>query len=167
MKRSMISPAIVLITLSAACSTLNPPLEERRAVNAWMVSSLSDTAINRAIIVQHTLYPYHFDLDGETLNELGKHDLRVLAAHYKEHPGQLNLPRGNTAEAFYKARIATVIKTLADAGVEKDRITLADALPGGDGMVSERLLNILEYEATDSALRQARSVAGASTGGPS
>lgn len=164
MKRLMILSAIVLLALSAACRTLNPPLEERRAVNAWMVSSLSDTAINRAIIVQHTLYPYHFDLDGETLNELGKHDLRVLAAHYEEHPGQLNVPRGDTTEALYTARIATVIKTLADAGVEKDRITLADALPGGDGMVSERLLNILEYEATDSAVNQARTVAGASTG---
>lgn len=167
MKRSMISPVIVLTTLTAACSTLNPPLEERRAVNAWMVSSLSDTAINRAIIVQHTLYPYHFNLDGETLNDLGKHDLGILAAHYKEHPGQLNLSRGDTAEALYTARIATVIKTLADTGVEKDRITLADALPGGDGMVSERMLNILEYEAGDSAHGEARRVAGASTGGPS
>jgi len=167
MKWSMISPAVVLIALSAACSPLNPPLEERRAVNAWMVSSLSDTAINRAIIVQHTLYPYHFDLDGATLNDLGKHDLEVLAAHYKEQPGQLNLSRGNTAEALYTARIATVIKTLADAGVEKDRITLADALPGGDGLASERMLNILEYEAGDSARGEARTVAGASTGGSS
>jgi hypothetical protein len=133
----------ILIAVVAGC---NPQPEERRQENIWLRKSISDTAMNQAIIAQYTLFPYHFISNSPMLNGLGRHDLDVLASHFSRHLGDLNVRQGDVATALYEARVATVIDALADAGVERDRINIGDALPGGDGMTSERVLSILGVE---------------------
>ena len=130
----------ILIAAAAGC---NPQPEDRRQQNIWLRESISDTAINQAIIAQYSLFPYHFISNSPMLNELGRHDLDVLASHFSQHPGDLNVRQGDVETALYEARVATVIDALAGAGVDRDRITVVDSLPGGEAMTSERVLNIL------------------------
>ena len=121
--------------------------EQAGPLNVWLAESVTETAVNRAIIAQQTIYPYHSVPDAPGLNELGRHDLEVLSAHYAENPGRLNIRQGDAPPTLYQARAATVIETLAKAGVDIDRVTIADEFPGGDGMSSERVLTILEVGA--------------------
>lgn len=145
----------MLVVLITGCTVTGPALEERTALearaaalearaalNAWLVNTFEDAAIDNAIIVQYTLFPYHFVNNAAALNELGRHDLDVLAAHYKGHPGPLNVRQGGVPAELYEARVREVTWQLVMAGVDRDRITVADGLPGGDGMESERVLMI-------------------------
>lgn len=153
MKHLMKFAMSVLIAAAAGC---NPQADDRRQQNIWLRKSISDTAINQAILAQYTLFPYHFISNSPKLNELGRHDLDVLASHFSQHLGDLNVRQGDVATALYEARVATVIDALADAGVERDRITVVDALPGGDAMTSERVLSILDADGDAAVERQWR-----------
>ena len=70
-----------------------------RTFDVELVNTLNNIEVENAIITQHTLYPYHFVTDGEELNELGQRDLMVLARHFKEHPGVLNIRQGDGTPA--------------------------------------------------------------------
>ncbi len=110
-----------------------------------MVRTLNNVGVENAIITQHTLYPYHFVPDGEKLNELGQRDFAVLARHFTEHPGLLNVRQGEgIAPELYKARVAYVTNRLREAGIEAGRVRLADNLPGGPGLPSEQVVTILQ-----------------------
>jgi hypothetical protein len=117
----------------SACQSTYPNGDEQREMNTASLNLLNKATVDQAIITQHTLYPYHF-LDGSaSLNELGERDLSVLAAHYAEHPGAINVYRGNASEALHRDRLQTVRQELAHAGVDLNRMTVGDGLPGGDG----------------------------------
>jgi hypothetical protein len=116
-----------------------------------MVRTLNNVGVENAIITQHTLYPYHFVPDGEKLNGLGQRDFAVLARHFGEHPGQLNVRRGEgTSPELYKARVAYVTDRLNEAGIEPGRVKVTDGMPGGPGTTSERVVTILQKEAEGS-----------------
>jgi outer membrane protein OmpA-like peptidoglycan-associated protein len=144
--RLTISIAAIVVAVTLGCAEPEPKVEQRSALNAWLADSVGETAINRAIVLQGTVFAYHFVLNGASLNELGEHDLSVLASHYRENPGALSIRRGNADADLYEARVAAVLDALAQAGVDRSRITTADTLPGGEGITSERLLMILESE---------------------
>jgi len=106
--------------------------------------------VENAIIAQHTLYPYHFVPDGERLNELGRRDFSVLARHFAEHTGSLNIRRGKTPAELYEARVSFVIESLKEAGIGTGRVRISDHMPGGSGMPSERVVTILQKTAEGS-----------------
>jgi hypothetical protein len=149
MKRNMMITLSILTVSATACHSTQRYQEARKPFNTWAVGSIRDSAINQAIVTQGTLFPYHFDPHAGTLNELGLHDLGVLAEYHKEHPGNLNLPRGLTSDDLYERRVAAVATILSKSGVSKDRITIVNALPGGEGMPSERVVVILENQLTE------------------
>lgn len=133
------------IAVSAAgCSDEGMPKD--RAVNSALICSYNDMAINNAIIVQHTLFPYHFVSDGAMLNELGAHDLRILAEHYRDYPGPLAIRQGDTPKELYDARLTYVRQALVTAGVAAERIKVCDGTAGGDGANAERVLTVLDRE---------------------
>ncbi len=66
----------------------------RKKLDTELVNTVNNIQVENAIVTQHTLYPYHFVTDGAGLNDLGQRDLMVLARHYKEQPGALNVRRG-------------------------------------------------------------------------
>ncbi|MBA7588160.1 hypothetical protein ES708_30210 [subsurface metagenome] len=117
---------------------------DKSLINAELVNALNDTAMRNAIISQHTVFPYHFLKNSDKLNELGERDLAVLAGHFKDNPGQLNVCRNNTTENLYQARVDFVLNRLQETGVAVDRISVSDGMPGGPGMPSERVLSIME-----------------------
>ena len=144
MRQAKILAAGAALMLMAACETAEPRYEQRASLNAWLADSIHNAAMENAIIAQHTLFRYQFVRNAALLNELGMRDLNILAAHFKQHPGRLNIRRGDVAADLYHARVKRVVEVLTKAGVDTDAIRVSDALPGGDGMPSERVLTILE-----------------------
>jgi hypothetical protein len=119
---------------------------EDRVTDAFFVRSVQDTAMKNAIIAQHTLFPYHFVPNGDDLNDLGKVDFNVLANHLREHPGELNVRRGDVTKELYEARVKRVRDRLEAYGIPAASIAIADGLPGGPGMASENVIRILKEE---------------------
>jgi hypothetical protein len=115
-----------------------------RLINSQLVKSYNDIAMQNAIVSQHTLFPYHFVTDGAELNELGQRDLAALTSHFINHAGHLNIRRHNTPGDLYEARINLVLARLQEAGIDMERMSISDDMPGGAGVSSERMLVILE-----------------------
>jgi len=143
---AMLLAGVILAAMCGCEPADNPKRDGVAKIDKWLVNSFSDAAINNAIIRQHTLFPYHFTPDSPELNELGRRDLGVLAAHYREHPGKLNIRRGDVSNELYDARVKAVGEMLAEANAQTQRIQIRDELPGGDGMVSEKVVIILLRE---------------------
>ena len=147
-----------VVAVGLACSLLSGCKEDARTaadqrMDKELVRTLNNVGVENAIITQHTLYPYHFVPDGDQLNELGQRDFAVLARHFTEHPGLLNVHQGEGISAeLYKARVAFVTSRLKEAGIEPGRVNVTDGMPGGPGMPAERVVTILQ-KTTDSASR--------------
>ena len=117
---------------------------DKGAVNRAVVDTYSDLAIQNAIIAQHTLYPYHFVPNSVDLNDLGRRDLSVLTEHFKENPGNLTVQQGSVEGVLYQSRAQMVYEKLMEAGIPQDKINITDGMPGGSGMPSVTVIEILE-----------------------
>ncbi len=140
------------IVICLACSLVigcqdQTQSQANQNLDVELVKTINNVGVENAIITQHTLYPYHFVTDGEKLNELGRRDFAVLARHLAEHPGILNIRRAETGAELYDARVAHVLNALKEAGVETNRVSVSDGMPGGSGMSSERVVTVLQKEA--------------------
>ena len=145
MKIGVVIEMILCCILFCGCNeTAKEKDIDKSLINAELVNALNDTAMRNAIISQHTIFPYHFAENSDKLNELGGRDLSVLAGHFKDNPGPLNVRRNNTTEELYQARVNFVLNRLKQAAVETSRISVSDGMPGGDGMPSEKVLNIMK-----------------------
>ena len=69
-----------------------------------------------------------------------------MTSHFIKYPGQLNIRRGKITADLYEARINMVYERLLEAGIDKKRISISDAMPGGSGITSERMLIILSQK---------------------
>lgn len=111
-----------------------------------MVTALQEPPVDNAIVAQRTLYPYHFVMDSAALNDLGQRDMDILACHFKNKTGQINVYRGDTPEPLYQARLMTVTRALANCSISAKTVKVGDGLPGGDGISSERAILVLERD---------------------
>lgn len=143
MRRHFVLAACLILSLAAGCREYQYERQDNRNLDVELVKSLNQIGVDNAVIAQQTLYPYHFVQDGEKLNDLGCHHLSILAGHYAEHEGTLNIRRGETSPELYEARMVHVIEELKKAGVDTDRMAIADGMPGGSGMPSERVVKIM------------------------
>ena len=149
-KNNCVMKTVFVVELALLCvflgsCTHRKPVNEGQ-MNAGLITAYNDTAMENAIITQHSLYPYHFVNNSEQLNELGRRDLSVLAKHFKEYPGQLDISRDGTSENLYKARLAYVTGQLKKDGVDISKLTISDGLPGGSGMASNDVVQIKEAD---------------------
>ncbi len=144
--RIVIETVICCVLIGGCAGTVGEEGLDKRLLDEELANTLNDTAIRNAILSQHTLFPYHFINNSNRLNELGEFDLNVLANHFLKNPGQLNIRRDDAPEELYQARVSFVLERLEDAGVESEKITFSDGMPGGSGMPSEKILTILERE---------------------
>ena len=144
MKRLAIITIGAVLATTFGCEQMREPTHSTHSdINTYLTNSLRDLAIENAILREHTIYPYQFVENSVELNELGQRDLQILAAHYRQNPGNLNVRRGDLPQEFYRARVKTVIDTLVKADVDADRLRISDDLPGGDGMLSEWMVIIV------------------------
>jgi len=146
-KACLIVELLLICVLGSGCkqSPQPEPIDEK-AVNAELINTFNDVSMENAVVAQHTLYPYHFIINGEQLNELGKRDFSILAAHLKDYPGQLNIRRDNATEQLYQARVTYILEQLTQAGVDSKLTSVSDGMPGGSGMASEQVIYILESD---------------------
>jgi hypothetical protein len=122
--------------------------DEVPAANAWMVRTLNDESVENAVIAQRTIYPYHFARDSAELTPVGERDMRILGAHFAHSPGSLSVRRGAEGSDLYQARLRSVGDALTRAGVDPNAIRIADDMPGGEGVNSERAVAILTISNT-------------------
>ena len=146
MKLNMTIKVILLCCLTIGCQEEMEKKPNNHLINSQLIRSYNDIAIQNAIVSQHTLFPYHFITNGAELNELGQRDLAALTSHFIKYPGQLNIRRGKITADLYEARINMVYERLLEAGIDKKRISISDAMPGGSGITSERMLIILSQK---------------------
>ncbi len=140
-------PVLAACIAMAGCDKTQPHPDNHAAVNQSMVRMLNRSAIDEAIISQHTLYPYHFVRHDATLNELGQRDLDVLLSHFLTYPHAsrpLNVRQGRTSDELYERRVGRVLQIIKDAGLDAETVEPADDHPGGEGAASGRVIRIME-----------------------
>lgn len=140
------------IGMPAGCSP-KPPAEVDRvriedrllepADRQFALQPFEDQA-RAAVVRQHTLFDYHFESGSTDLTPLGRRDLRWLTDAMLRDGGTICIPRGQAAPKLHAARMAAVRRGLASRGIQEDRVSLADALPGGGGVDSLEALVIRE-----------------------
>jgi hypothetical protein len=139
--------AALLVAGGCAHKTAEPKkvaLQSTQVTDIQIVDSIRNSGVKAAIVSQHTLYPYHFVRDGESLNELGQRDLAVLASHLRAHGGDLCIPRGGTETALYDGRVRHVMDWLIAQGVSADHVHVVDAVGGaGEASPSEDVVRDL------------------------
>jgi len=144
MKLSMMIMTVLFCILTVGCQEDMEESPNNHLINSQLVKSYNDIAMQNAIVSQHTLFTYHFVTNGAELNELGRRDLAALTSHFMNHAGHLNVRRQNTPADLYEARVNLVHARLQEAGIDMERMSISDDMPGGTGMTSERILVILE-----------------------
>jgi hypothetical protein len=152
----VIELALLCVFVCGCNNTHKNPVDEGR-MNAGLITAYNDTAMENAIIAQHSLYSYHFVNNSDQLNELGRRDLSILAKHFKEYPGQLDISRDGTSKGLYQARVAYVSGQHNKDGVDISKLTISDGLPGGSGMASSEVVQIKEADQKARNERQKRS----------
>ena len=135
---------VLFCILTVGCQEDMEESPNNHLINSQLVNSYNDIAMQNAIVSQHTLFTYHFVTNGAELNELGRRDLAALTSHFMNHAGHLNVRRQNTPADLYEARVNLVHARLQEAGIDMERMSISDDMPGGTGMTSERILVILE-----------------------
>ncbi|HZL99403.1 MAG TPA: hypothetical protein VFD43_04040 [Planctomycetota bacterium] len=144
--KSLLTCSLLAIPLAGCWNPQSPEnMPGRQAM--WVGDSIRAAAINKAIVAQQIIYPYHFVTNTAELNKLGERDLNVLAEYYAKHPGALSIHQAGAAKELYDARVVAVLDRLKAAGVPNERMKVADAFPGGDGIPSERVVQILREPA--------------------
>ena len=150
MKRSNVPLCCFLSTMLVLAGCGSKADKKERAkdqkLDSWLARTIRDEGIRNAVIAQRTLFPYHFIVESAELNELGKLDLAVLVRHYRDHPGTLNVRRGDAADDLYDSRVKGIRDLLARSGLNTEAIKIADGLAGGEGVQSEHAIRILERE---------------------
>ncbi|MAE68050.1 MAG: hypothetical protein CMJ18_27690 [Phycisphaeraceae bacterium] len=116
---------------------------DKSDANRWLVDSYFERQAEAGALREHTFYPHHFEEGSNAMNSLGRRRLSILAKHYHEHGGRLNIHRGDAGEDLYAARVNRVVQELNQAGVDTHRVTIGDEASGGDGMVSGHVQVVL------------------------
>ena len=149
--RRVLAALCGLVLIAGGCASKNARSKESDALaddpvmtDRWLVDSVRDAAIANAIIAQHTLYQYHFVLNSDVLNDLGRRDLDVLIDYYKVNPGGINIRRGTMSDDLYDARLQHVTTAMAQAGLDTDRIEISDSAAEVGGASSESTVRILQ-----------------------
>lgn len=119
---------LALAATVGACQAPKAAEPERGLNDMWAGAELRQTAMRQAILAQGSLYPYHFVVDRAELNELGAHDLDVLAEGQRDLPGQLCVRRGQASDKLYAARLEAVRAGLRERGVDVVRVALVEEL---------------------------------------
>ena len=143
MKSTLLYAASALALLTAACKSAEHE-RPRGFGQMWVSETLRAAAIQEAVNTQRTLFPYHFVAGGAELNELGMHDLELLASHLAATGADLRVPRGSAPEELHRARVRSVGEALAELGLAQ--VPIVEGVPGGDGVPSARMLEILDAD---------------------
>jgi hypothetical protein len=143
MFRTTTVAALFVMAMAGCESPPAPELEISRDMERALLQTHYVDAIDAGVIRQQTIQPYHFVDHMPTLNELGRRDIEILARHYRRNAGDLRIRRGDTEELLYLERVQEVRTALLARGADLTHVNISDGLPGGDGLESDRVVDIL------------------------
>jgi hypothetical protein len=148
--------ATVALALSAGCESsmrqADVPDDGERAANEQIVRTLFDQDVRNAIVAERTVYPYHFDPDHSSLNELGERQVEVLAPAHRGPRVRISVLRGDADAALYDARVQAVRQRLVASGRDPATLTITEDAPGGRGISSKSVVEFMQQrENGDSA----------------
>lgn len=118
--------------------------DQLEEANILLATELMDASATAGTVKSHTLFPYHFVESTAVLNELGEREMRILAAHYREHGGPLNLRRDSGAPTLHEERINAMLAFLHKEGVDTSRVRLTETTMGGPGVMSVEAIERME-----------------------
>ena len=142
--RFIMIAAVVSAAMIGCRNRSEEQLAQQGAMNEAAIRLIMDEAARNAVVAEHTIYSHHFVPNDVVLNELGERQVDTLAEAYRAAPGPLNVARGDSSDAQYRGRVQTVLRRLAQGGVNTDRIKVTQGLPGGEGMSSARAAELVE-----------------------
>jgi hypothetical protein len=97
--------------------------------------------IYNGIATERTVYSKDFDPGHTDLNELGMRRVETLISAARGGSGQIVVLQGDAPEPLYTARVASVRRQLADAGINlKDVTAVKGTLVDGETTASGRTL---------------------------
>ena len=143
---------LMAVGLAAGCSQHKKAdyHSPKPRMNQWVVQTYYDDQVRNAVIREHTVYPHHFVRDSADLTVRGRHDLDILAEHFRRYPGELNVRTGTDSKTLHKARMSAVKDYLASAAVQVDELAVSHrGMPGGEGLPAEQVLHIHKESKTD------------------
>ena len=138
--------AALAAPMLGGCVAWEEEAARMRADNIARMESYTDEAVINGVLTERTVYPYYFYHDTAHLTELGRRNLSILGAYYKNYPGPLNIRQRGTSDELYEARVAEVREHLAQWGVAIEEIEVRDEFPGGDGMPSSRVYEMVQAD---------------------
>lgn len=148
-QKTMLVLGLICCVILVGCQVEpTEPTVDTSEVNRKIVDTYSDLAIQNAIISQHTLYPYHFVKNSAQLNGLGQRDISVLIQHFQDNPGQINVQQSGVDSVLYQSRTQIVYEKLLAGGIPDGKIRIASGMPGGEGISSNAVIEILEKAKT-------------------
>ena len=75
MDRSKLLVAALLLGLVPGCNSLYDDHGPRGRSEMWVTDAIRSASLNRALVVQAAVFPYHFTTRTAELNNLGQRDL--------------------------------------------------------------------------------------------
>jgi hypothetical protein len=131
----------LLLLVAAGCHSTT--MENRGAMNGWIVQDRVELQRRAGILRESTIYPYYFEVGSAELNDLGRWAVGVLA---EGNGGAVNVRRDDAPDDLYEVRVSSVESALVAAGATVERFAFEDGVPGGRGLPSERCLVVLGRE---------------------
>lgn len=138
MRQSLRHSALLATLLSLGCASPSAQKASLTEGQLWVGAAIRQASLDRAIVAERTIYPFHFVAGSADLNDLGSRDLGVLARHAAEHGGTIQLHRGRTSFELYAARTRSVRAALQAQGVDLERVAVVDEPPFGPGISGRR-----------------------------
>jgi hypothetical protein len=136
--------ALMFVATLAGCCHQDPYVDrDAQLIDEASMDATRLPPIDQAVIIQHTLYDYHFAPGKDALTEVGRHDLKVLADHFCRQGVSVNVVRGPVPQDLYEARLHTVSKCLVDSGIPAARVQLTQGMAGGPGFPGQWVVRIM------------------------
>ena len=118
-------------------------------INKWTVDASLEQQVRNGAAKGRTIYPHHFVIGDAALTLVGQRHFNALLPRSDVDQARISVPRGDASDALYQARLAELRRRFIDAGYDEQRFALVDALPGGDGISSDRVILLAAQEAQD------------------
>jgi len=118
-------------------------------INKWTVDTSFEHQVRNGAARGRTIYPHHFVIGDAALTLVGQRHFNALLPRSDVDQARISVPRGDASDALYQARLDGLRRRFIEAGYDEQRFALVDALPGGDGISSDRVILLAAQEAQD------------------
>jgi hypothetical protein len=145
--RFLLAAALAIASVALGCGSSSGPKQPRveaqeadmAANNRLLVRMALAENVYNGLAAERAVYPKDFRGGTAMLNELGSRRVEMLIDACSGASGRVTVVRGEEPDDVYDARVATVRKHLADAGLSLEKVAVVKGgAVGGGGFSSDR-----------------------------